>query len=446
MLDDTTLHAELTGAEDFAALDAELAAPRRAAPVPSVLIASTTWWAFPARLASACAARGFDVHAIVAADNPVAKTRAVRRMFAYAPLRPIRALEQAMRESRAALVLPCDDRARAHLHRLHGATRDASIRATIETSLGAPGSFRVAERRSDLIGAARTLGLEAPETLTVADASGLDAALSRIGLPAVLKVDGTWGGFGVAIVRSEAQARAAFARFARPLSATRAIKRMLVDRDAFDVPLWLSGEMPRVSLQRYVAGVPANSLSVCRGGRVLRTICVKTLLLQRPLGAAAAVQVIEHAGMRVAAEKLARRLDLSGFLGLDFLLGGDDGEARLVEMNARATPLAHLCFGAESDLIGGLAELAGGLATPARPRQAPRGVVAYFPQAWHSAPDSPYLTEGFHDVPWNEPELLKELLRLPHPDRGVLARALRGLRQLARDGRAASTKTQWDAA
>lgn len=431
MLDDLTLCAELAGAEEFAPSLAALISPRDPQSAPGVLIASTTWSAFPARLAGACAARGLAVHGISDADNPLAKTRAVRGLFAYAPLWPLCALEHAIAASQARLVIPCDDRARAHLHRLHATTRNPAIRACIETSLGSPAFFALAERRSDLIGAARDAGIDAPETVPVADAAALEAALRRIGLPAVLKVDGSWGGFGVAIVRSEAQARAAFVRLSRPLSAARALKRVVVDRDAFDVPLWFSGAKRRLSLQAYVAGVPANSLSVCRGGRVLQTICVKTLLQQRPLGAAAAVQVIEHEGMRRAAEKLARRLDMSGFMGLDFVLGEADGAARLVEMNARATPLAHLCFGAGCDLVGGLADLAGFIAGTARPDAAPGGIVAYFPQAWHTAPGSPYLTEGFHDVPWEEPELVKELLRLPRPERGFLARVWRGLRHVA---------------
>jgi hypothetical protein len=453
MLDDTTTRIGPDDDDGASAAHAAGAAPCGVAGAPSgvagergVLIASTTWWAFPARLAAAGAARGLPVHAICGPDHPLAKIRSVRGIFPYAALRPLAALERAIRASQAAVVLPCDDRARLHLHRLHGATRDPAIRAVIETSLGEPRHFPVAERRFALIEAARDAGIDAPETVPVGDARRLDAALDRIGLPAVLKVDGTWGGYGIAVVRSRAEAASAFARFARPLSAVRAVKRLLADRDAFDLPQFLSGEMPRLSLQRYVQGRPANSLSICRGGRVLRTICAESLLMQRTRGAAAVVRVIDHAGMREAAETLARRLEISGFLGLDFMLDRVSGAASLVEMNARGTPLAHLCFGAESDLVGGVAELAGCAVAGPRLRAAPHGIVAYFPQAWHTAPHSPYLSQGLHDVPWEEPALVTELLRLPRPDRGILARGLRRLRAPAENRRAASAQARWDMA
>jgi hypothetical protein len=97
-------------------------------------------------------------------------------------------------------------------------------------------------------------------------------------------------------------------------------------------------------------------------------------------------------------------------------------------MNARATPLTHLAFGAGSDLIGAIGHIAGLPAMADPERVTDRDVIAYFPQAWHSAPASPWLQQGFHDVPWEDPGLLRELLKKPRPDRGLLATALRAWR------------------
>ncbi len=107
--------------------------------------------------------------------------------------------------------------------------------------------------------------------------------------------------------------------------------------------------------------------------------------------------------------------------GLDFLLDAASGTAHLVEMNARATPLCHLSFGAGRDTVGGIGQIAGLAAQAAPASVIDRDVIAYFPQAWHTAPEDDWLRRGFHDVPWQDPALLRELLRKPWPDRGWLA-------------------------
>jgi hypothetical protein len=183
-----------------------------------------------------------------------------------------------------------------------------------------------------------------------------------------------------------------------------------------------------VSLQRFVPGRPANSISACLDGEILGTVCAESLLLQGPNRASSVVRIIENQEMREAAEKLARHLRMSGVFGLDFLLDERTGQTQLVEMNARATPLTHLAFGAGRDLIGGIGHIAG-MPTLAEPmRVTGRDVIAYFPQAMHTAPGNPWLTAGYHDVPWDDPGLTEELMKLPRPDRGLLATALRRLR------------------
>jgi hypothetical protein len=414
--------------------------PAQSSPAgPMVLIASTAWWAFPARIAMHCAARGVAVAAITGRGHPLTKTAAVQRHFRYGAARPMRALAGAIADSKASLVVPCDDRALMHLHQLHATTSDAALRQVIENSLGGADAFCVLDDRAALAAKARDLGIDAPETLPVDSLQHLDLALDRLGLPAVLKVDGTWGGFGVAVVRTRQQAMDQFLRLSRPISFGRALKRLLVDRDAFHMLPWLEGKKPRLSLQAFVPGHPANSVSVCQDGEILSTVCALSVSVQRPLGAASVVRIIENPAMAQAAEQLARNLKLSGVFGLDFLLDDTTGIAHLVEMNARATPLCHLSFGTGRDPVGGIARLAG-LSTPGfsargeQPSVTDRDVIAYFPQAWHTAPQDRWLREGYHDVPWEDPGLLSELMRLPWPDRGVLAT----LRRLFQQRRPAS--------
>jgi hypothetical protein len=139
--------------------------------------------------------------------------------------------------------------------------------------------------------------------------------------------------------------------------------------------------------------------------------------------------------MAHAAERIARRLKLSGFFGLDFVIHGESGIPYLIEINARATPLCHLQLGKGRDLIEGLYAQVSGQTVRHIPPVTLNDVIAYFPQACNyqsELSESTYL-----DIPQGEPDLVQELLR-PWPVRslvwqfairvdaikGILARAL----------------------
>jgi carbamoylphosphate synthase large subunit len=58
--------------------------------------------------------------------------------------------------------------------------------------------------------------------------------------------------------------------------------------------------------------------------------------------------------MRLAAERIAYRLGLSGSFGLDFMIEDASLETYLIELNPRCSPLSHLQHGEERDLISAL--------------------------------------------------------------------------------------------
>jgi hypothetical protein len=47
--------------------------------------------------------------------------------------------------------------------------------------------------------------------------------------------------------------------------------------------------------------------------------------------------------------------------------------------------------------------------------------VAFFPSEWRRDPESPYLVDGYHDVPWDDPALLRACLGFPTSKRGARA-------------------------
>lgn len=397
---------------------------------PTVLIASTSWWTFTARIALRFAALGWRVEAVCPDGHPLRFTRAVSRCHPYAALRPLQALTMAAETAQPTLVLPCDERVREHLHAL--AATNTPFADLIARSLGQPNGFGPVLQRAGMSWLAAEAGVQAPAVVAVESAADLRAALADFGLPVMLKVDGTWGGAGVMIAHSAAEAERARRLLARRLGAGRVLKRLLIDRDPFHILPWLAGATPRVGVQPYVPGRPATSLVACWQGEILAGIEVEVLRTGQPFGASTVVRVIEHTGMRGTAAALVRRLGLSGFCGFDFILQEGTQIAQLIEVNPRCTPLSHLALGPNRDPVAALAGRLTGFGAPAPPPITDNPIIAHFPQAWQHDPECEYLRTGFLDVPWEDLGLLREVIRAPYPQRGLLARLCARVRERAK--------------
>jgi hypothetical protein len=108
---------------------------------------------------------------------------------------------------------------------------------------------------------------------------------------------------------------------------------------------------------------------------------------------------------------MARRLNLSGLHGFDFMLEGETGSAHLIEINPRATQIGHLALGPGRDLPAALYSAFSGEPVHAAPKVTENDTITLFPQEWMRDPASSFLASGYHDVPWEEPELLRACVR-----------------------------------
>ena len=208
----------------------------------------------------------------------------------------------------------------------------------------------------------------------------------------------------------------------------RSIKHLTVDRDLILERQWWQGVRavrPAVVAQSFIRGSAANCAVVCWKGEVLAGMGCEAVSTETPVGPATVVRLVDNAEMMVAARRIARRLSLSGFFGLDFVIEEGTGAAYLIEMNPRCTPPSHLRLGLGRDMVGALsAQLMG------KPFDEPvsiteNNLIAYFPQALLR--DSEFLSSSYHDVPDDEPELIAELSR-PSADRRILKKVINSLR------------------
>jgi hypothetical protein len=402
-------------------------------PVPRVLLTDTTRWALASRLAIGLAKVGFDVFAVCPTHHPLLKTRAVRQKFSYSGLRPLDSLVTAIEATKPQVVIPCDDRSTEHLHELHAKSHSLGIRGRdiaglIERSLGTPKSYAIVSTRYDLLTIARKEGLRVPDTELISTVHDLRSWLAGRKFPCVLKADGTFGGLGVKIAHTPSQAERSFFELTRRFSAGRVVKRLCVNRDSFWLRPWWNHYKPAIIVQSHINGRPANCGVVCWEGRVLGGIGVEVVSADAQTGPASVVRIVDNPEMMCSAEQIARRLGVSGFFGLDFIIEDGSGAAHLIEMNPRCTPLCHLQLGKGRDMIEALWGQLSGQPFRETPPVTRNDMIAYFPQAWNNK--SEFLESSFQDVPQGEPELVEEILR-PWPDRSLLFRAANYMHHLS---------------
>jgi hypothetical protein len=390
-----------------------------------VLLTNTTRWHNAARLAISLSKAGCVVSAVCPTHHPLLKTSAVQSTFSYSGLHPLDSLRAAIEATNPSIIIPCDDLAVQHLHELYACERKlgtsgTNIATLITRSLGPPESYPTVSARYDLIKMACQEGIRVPDTALLNTVDDLKSWQTRQTFPWVLKADGTSGGHSVKIASTLMEAEQIFFELSQQLIATQVIKWLIVDRESFWLRPWWNRLSPRITIQSYIQGRPANCAVVCSDGRVLAGISVEVLSAKGQTGPASVVRVIDSTGMMLAAERIARRLGMSGFFGLDFMIEEGSGTPYLIEMNPRCTPLCHLRLGKGKDMIAALWAQMSGQPVRETPPVTSNDVIAYFPQAMQN--DSPFLKSGFHDIPQGEPELIQELLH-PWPARSLLFRA-----------------------
>ncbi|MFZ3332323.1 MAG: ATP-grasp domain-containing protein [Candidatus Acidiferrales bacterium] len=384
---------------------------------PTALIATTARWFPTARLAVALEKAGFTIDAVCPSNHPLAKTEVVRKMFSYRGMDALASFADAITAVEPDVIVPGDDLATQHLQILYGQKlREGSagtrICGLIERSLGAPESFPVLGARAKLMALAENEGIRVPKTEVIPNGDGLKKWIAQAGLPTVLKADGSSGGDGVRVARTLEDAERGFRELQAPPLLARAAKRALIDGDRTLVWPSLGRRRSIVNAQAFVAGREANSAVACWKGEVLASLHFEVINKVGASGHATVLRLIENADMSSAAVKIARRLNLSGVYGLDFMLEQRTGEAYLIEINPRSTQVGHLTLGLGRDIPAALYSAIS--QRPVRPAEKVTNddTIALFPQEWIRDPASTFLQSAYHDVPWDKPDLIRACVRI----------------------------------
>jgi hypothetical protein len=174
---------------------------------------------------------------------------------------------------------------------------------------------------------------------------------------------------------------------------------------------YLRGDRATVGIQRYVAGRDATSTVATWQGNVLSGISFEVLEKGDPTGPSSVLKLIDNQEMSAAVKRMVSRLGLSGLYGFDFLLEERTGNAYLIEMNPRATQTSHLCLGPGRHLTASICAALQEQPVREMPSVTEKDTIALFPQEWHHNPKSEFLRTAYHDVPWDQPALLRTSIK-----------------------------------
>jgi len=373
---------------------------------PLLVLVTAHRWLHTVHLALAARDAGFDVALVGPAGHPVARLAWVSTPGLFAPMRRARSLARVLDlVAERAVVVPVDDVAvvavvEAHDRGLLG----SEAAAAVARSLGNLQSFGRRGERVATADIARDAGVEVPRTLAISSTEQLEAALHEVGLPAVLKTDGSWAGQGVAVAHELAGAREAYARLARRPSVLRGLVRWWRDDDAS----YLTDPRvrPRVSVQAFVPGTPATISVACWAGEVLGEVALRVVSTAGlGSGPATVVEPVAPGEFSEAVRAVVKVLGLSGLCGLDFHVRPDGGVSFL-ELNPRATPTAHLPTASGARLLDLLAPHFGALPDMRRDTSALVSPIALYPQERVRDSTSPWLGTEHEDVPSGAPDAI----------------------------------------
>jgi len=240
---------------------------------------------------------------------------------------------------------------------------------------------------------AAAAGIRVARSETVESEDGIEAALSYVGLPAVLKGRAGFAGMSVREVGSVQAAKAAAAELGYP-----------------------------VLLEQLIDG--ASCLMPClfeRGALVAAMGATRATMSGRFGPSTVNVLRAVSDGMRRTAEAAGRGFGLHGFASIDFLDVGDGSDPIVLEINPRPVPQLHLGPRVGVDFALALRERLDGAAIGAPVLGRAGGRVVLFPQELQRMRRAHGTTAGalrwlvkpgaLTDVAWNDMPLVKRHLR-----------------------------------
>ncbi len=362
----------------------------------SVLLACASDWQAPARLPKIFRRAGFEVHVFCPPDAGIVHTKYVDTVHeAPADVRAFAdALAQHLAENKGVhtKAIAIDDPLLAHL----SSRRNEAWTAELLPIDRASCSVDIVASKAALVGRASDLGLRIPPSRVVRTKEEAAHATRAIGLPAILKVDCSFAGMGVALVERAEDIAGAWDAI-RP-----------------------NGD---VVVQAFVRGQLGNTAVLYAKGSPLAWMsALKARTWPGPFGPSCARQFVDREDLAPMITRFGAETRYDGFVAFDWIVDEKD-RAWILEVNARPVPALHMAAHAGVDFAEAVRRWLSSGAPHAHPPMrsiANPAIFPMFPEDFHRAiTDADELgldafrtgNAGHDDIPWDDPPLLAHLLR-----------------------------------
>lgn len=400
---------------------------RAGAVIPHILLATTGKLPSTARLAMELHDAGARVSLVSPSNHPARALGFIQDRRIYRAWAPCASLEAVIRRLRPDIVIPCDEITVRDLHEIARKTTNPLVQQSIVRSTAPVNRFQTIVSRAALLSLADQLGVRVPGSRPLPAIGALEQWMQENDPPFVLKADGSWAGFGVRIISDAGTARDAYVTMTKRASGRLALRESLLEGNYFGIRPWLRKERPSMSVQQYIDGWPANIGVACWQGEVLASVCAESVATTSATGPSTVARIIRNPEMEDAARRVVAALGLSGMIGFDFVIEAATQNAYLIEMNPRNTPICAMRLGEGRDLAEALVARLAGRRRRERPARTDRDIIVFFPDTWQEDPSNLFLRAGYHDVPWEEPDLVRLLMQPERRERYGILRALRRL-------------------
>ena len=380
-------------------------------------------WVGAARLPAAMHRAGFEVAVLCPGGSFMSMTRFVDRRLEMRGRVESNAISktlwQEVTELGTRAIVATDTRAVEFLHAYAAAVKAGTFahvagveqfEGALERSLPPAEHLETVRRHAAAHALAGELGIPAPPRapITTLDEAIAFAAAHRY--PVLLKGD-EGGGAG-----ATGDGAAAAAAAAADVAVCKDEAELRAAHEKLTVPLSHPPPPPRpLAIEAFVDGPHVAHVFVARRGRILVGLTrMKVKAMPDPFGPSSVVRVVDVPKVATHAARFVERVQYSGFGSLQCVIDPKTKSPRFHEFNCRPVPVHHL--GEEAvgvDFCKAWHAELDGQPTPQFPGPVLKRQVALFPQEWLRDPQSKYLTtNALHDVPWDDPALLRGYLAL----------------------------------
>jgi Carbamoyl-phosphate synthase L chain, ATP binding domain len=279
-------------------------------------------------------------------------------------------------------------------------------RAVLQRSLFKTEYLGCTISKENFINLASGLGVRVPQNRRISSESHALEIAKEIGYPVVIKCSVGAGGALVKICHQDTDIKEFIAQKTPKQPAKNWRNTLKAILSKLTPPIENS-----ISIQEYISGRTSMFTFAAIEGKVLASVSIiKARQFPTETGPSSVIQTVESSELYDFARKIVAETGYNGFGAIEFILEKETNKPYAIEFNARPVPICHLGKHLGADLCKALSEYLQTDNYSEEQVQVMRNVtIALFPNEYRRDPNSSYLRECYHDVPTDEPKLMKAL-------------------------------------